>query len=88
MRFVAAAEVEATAPDAAELLMASAEVLFTSSMNWNGTWKLVPLFSTIKWPRRCEAPTTVTVSPFCSWSAGGLVAESSGKFIFITRDCG
>lgn len=84
MRFVAA-EVKAAAADAVEAL-ASTKVHLTNSINWNGTWKLVPLFSTIKWPRRWDAPTTVTVSPFCSWSAGGFVAESSGKFIFITRD--
>jgi hypothetical protein len=35
-----------------------------SSRNWNGTWRLTFLCSTTRWPRRCDAPTTRTVSPF------------------------
>lgn len=34
-----------------------------SSRNWNGTWRLTLLCSTTRWPRRCDAPTTRTVSP-------------------------
>jgi len=34
-----------------------------SSRNWNGTWRLTFLCSTTRWPRRCDAPTTRTVSP-------------------------
>ena len=34
-----------------------------SSRNWNGTWRLTFLCSTTRCPRRCDAPTTRTVSP-------------------------
>lgn len=69
-------------------IFTGAGVFFTNSIYWNGTWKLTPFCSTMRWPRRCEAPTTVTGSPLSSCSVGGFRAESSGKFIFMMRVCG
>lgn len=54
------------------------------------TWLMffLPLLSTSKCPRRWDAPTTVTASPFLNCSLIRLFCISSGKFIFMRRICG
>lgn len=55
-----------------------------SSRNWNGTWRLTLLCSTTRWPRRCDAPTTRTVSPL-SRTTSPLASSEIMKSEYVKR---